>query len=98
MSTTTPTSDLADRLRDRLPASLRPLAQEIATYYHALPQLLADGHAVRIVRIHRDSVVNVYDTDEDAITAGHERFGLSGFLAQPVDERGRDQLDALLGT
>lgn len=62
-----------------------PLESEIAAYRRELPNLLADGHAGRFALIRGDQLAGVWDTFDDACQAGHDRFGLEPFLAQPID-------------
>jgi hypothetical protein len=74
------------------PSELQPLAREIHTYFRELPRLLAEGEEGRTVVIQGDTLFGVWDTQRDAIQAGHERFGHTRFLAQKVERR---LLDAL---
>jgi hypothetical protein len=66
---------------------LEAIRTEIATYRRELPRLLAEGHEGRFVLIKGDQVFGVWDTFDDATQAGHDRFGLGPFLAQPIDSR-----------
>lgn len=63
------------------------IKREINTYRRELPRLLAEGHEGRFVLIKGDEIVSVWDTFDDAIQAGCERFGLETFIAQPIDTR-----------
>ena len=69
----------------RLDESLRPLLAEARTYFRELPRLLAEGHGGRCALIRGDEVVSLWDSFADAYQAGRERFGLTPFLAQPID-------------
>jgi hypothetical protein len=70
-----------------LPPSLRPIATEIRTYLRELPRLLAEGEAGRFALVKGDQVLSVWDTFDDAVQAGEDRFLLAGeaYLAQPID-------------
>jgi hypothetical protein len=67
--------------------ALLALRREITTYRRELPRLLSEGDEGRFVLIQGDLVIGLWDTFDEAHQAGRERFGLSAFLAQPVDAR-----------
>jgi hypothetical protein len=70
-----------------LDRGLLALRREIATYRRELPRLLAEGQEGRYVLIKDDQLISISDTFDDACQAGHERYGLGPFLAQPIDPR-----------
>jgi hypothetical protein len=61
-----------------------PREEEWNTFRRELPRLLAEGHQGRFALLHRDAVAGVWDTLQEAIRAGYERFGLAPFLVQEV--------------
>lgn len=71
----------------RLPAKLQPLAEEICAYFRELPRLLDEGKEGKSVLIHGSELVSVWDTLEDAMQAGADRFGLEKHMTQPIDSR-----------
>jgi hypothetical protein len=60
------------------------LATELATYQRELPRLLTDGEEGRWVLVRGSQVVSTWDTFEDAIQVGYDRFGQTPFLVQQV--------------
>jgi hypothetical protein len=62
-----------------------PLERERQTYEEKKTELLA-GAAGKYVVIHGDQVIGVWDTQDDALRAGYERFGLEPFLVKQVTE------------
>lgn len=58
------------------------LDKELQTYTQRLPDLLS--HAGKFVLIHGETVVETYDTYEDAIKAGYEKFQLDPFLVKQI--------------
>jgi hypothetical protein len=63
-----------------------PTAQEWEFYRREVGRLLAEGHEGRFVLIKGDSVVDFFDTEEEAKLAGYQRFLMSAFLVQQVRE------------
>jgi hypothetical protein len=58
------------------------------TFRRELPRLIESGETGRHVLVTADQVVGVWDTFDEALKAGSERFGLDQeFLAQPIDPR-----------
>jgi hypothetical protein len=60
------------------PAGIGPsadLARLFATFRRELPRLLEAGHAGRYALIKGDEVVSIWDSQDDGIRAGMERFG-----------------------
>lgn len=58
------------------------LERELATYHARLPEFLE--HEGKYVLIHGDDVVEFFNTYEDAIKAGYDRFKLEPFLVKKV--------------
>src|SRR5437868_6945299 len=46
--------------------------------------LLASGHEGHFAVIQGDNLIGVFETEDDALEAGYGRFGLEGFLVQPI--------------
>ncbi len=61
------------------------LEKERATYQRELPGLLKNEG--KFVLIHGDDVVGVFDTEEEAIEAGDNRFGLDPFFVHQIREK-----------
>jgi hypothetical protein len=62
------------------------LEQEFATYRRELRRLLDEGHANRHALIKGDEIISIWDTQRDALQAGHERYGLEPFAVCKLDE------------
>jgi hypothetical protein len=58
------------------------LEKEQATYQRELPTLLATPG--KYVVISEDTVAGVYDTYQDALKVGYEKFGLKSFLVRQI--------------
>ena len=58
------------------------LDQEIATYNRHLPALL--GQQGKFVLIKGAKVAGTFDSYQDALTAGYQRFELSSFLVKQI--------------
>ena len=52
-------------------------------FVEQLPAIL-DAHRGQVVLISRREIVDYFDTMQDAVTAGMERFGPERFIAQDV--------------
>jgi hypothetical protein len=63
------------------------LEKELETYKRELPGLLEKEG--KFVLVHGEELVGVFDTYEDALKIGYEKFGLQSFLVKKVqaDER-----------
>lgn len=59
-----------------------PLELEIKTYNQLLPNLLTN--AGKHVLIKGSDVAGTYDTYEDALKVGYEKFGLEPFLIKKI--------------
>ncbi|HET6883283.1 MAG TPA: hypothetical protein VFI31_24145 [Pirellulales bacterium] len=62
-----------------------PLEHERRTYEEKKGELLANS-AGKYVVIHGDEVAGVWDTQDDALRAGYERFKLEPFLVKQITE------------
>jgi hypothetical protein len=60
------------------------LATELATYQRELSRLLTEGEEGRWVLVKGSDVISTWDTFEDAIQIGYDRFGQTAFLVQQV--------------
>jgi hypothetical protein len=60
------------------------LAVELNTYRRELGRLLSDGEEGRWVLAKGDEVVGTWDTFNDAIQVGYDRFGHTPFLVQQI--------------
>ncbi len=60
------------------------LDKELETYQAQLPGLLE--HAGEFVVIHGDEVAGIWQTYQDALKAGYEKFGLEPFLIKQIQE------------
>lgn len=58
------------------------LNQEIATYNRHLPELL--GQQGKFVLIKGGDVAGTFDSYQDALTAGYQRFKLDSFLVKQI--------------
>ena len=62
-----------------------PLERERQTYEAKKAELLVNS-AGKYVVIHGDQVAGVWDTQDDALRAGYERFQLEPFLVKEITE------------
>jgi hypothetical protein len=58
------------------------LEKELETYQAKLPELLE--HTGEFAVIHGDEVAGIWQTYQDALKAGYEKFGLDPFLIQQI--------------
>jgi hypothetical protein len=75
--TTTPAAASPPRAQDLL-------ATELATYQRELPRLLSEGEEGRWVLVKGTGVISTWETFNDAIQVGYDRFGQAPFLVQQV--------------
>jgi hypothetical protein len=61
------------------------LEKELETYHRELAKLLV--HEGKYVLIHGESVAGLFDTQEEAVEAGDDRFGLDPFLVHQIREK-----------
>jgi hypothetical protein len=59
------------------------LEKELRTYHRELPRLLADAEG-KFAVIHGDEVSGTWETYEDALQAGYDRYQLTPFLVKKV--------------
>lgn len=63
------------------------LDHEMEIFQRELPNLLrTESNRDKFVLIHGDKVDSVWDTVEEALDAGYERFGLEVFLVKKITE------------
>jgi hypothetical protein len=60
------------------------LQREQAYYDHELPHLLAEHGEGKWVLIFHERLAEVFDTQEDALRAGHLLFGLQAFFVKQI--------------
>lgn len=59
-----------------------PLEREIARYKEELEVLLAEEGRFALVK--SEEKIDIFDTYDDALKAGYERYGLEPFLVQKI--------------
>jgi hypothetical protein len=59
------------------------LEKELATYQRKLEELLP--HEGKFALIHGDELAGTWDTYEDALQAGYQKFGLTPFLVKRIE-------------
>lgn len=59
-----------------------PLEMELETYKHKLPELKENEG--KFVLIHKDAVIDIFSTYDDAIKAGYQQFKLEPFLVKQI--------------
>lgn len=62
------------------------LEREWNTFLKEMPRLLQEGHRGKYVLIRGDQVHGVWDTLDETLAAGYDRFGVEPFLAQEINE------------
>jgi hypothetical protein len=77
MSQTNPTAAMS-------PNAHELLATEIAMFTRELPRLLADGEEGRWIVIHLEESIGIWDTFDDALQSGYDRFPLKPFLVRRI--------------
>jgi hypothetical protein len=60
----------------------KALATEYATYLNHLPRLAHEEG--KFALIHHSDLAGVYETYQDALAAGYEKFGLKPFLVKQI--------------
>ena len=64
---------------------MKPIFEkEKKTYQDALPDLLREEGKFALVK--GDNLVGVYDTYEDALKIGYEKFGLESFFIKRIQQ------------
>ena len=66
-----------------------PLRQEWNFYRREAGRLLAEGHGGQHVLIKGEQVIGLWDTHDEALLAGYQRFADQPFLVHQVQERER---------
>jgi hypothetical protein len=67
--------------------AMKHFEREMATYERELPRLLAEGYESKYALIRGDEILSIWDTVNDGIQAGCERFGLEPYFLQKIDAR-----------
>jgi hypothetical protein len=67
--------------------ALKLYERELAAYRRELPRLLAEGKAWQVVLIKGDEVLSIWESQENALKAGRERFGLEPIFVKTIDPR-----------
>ncbi len=63
------------------------IERELATFRRELPGLLkAPANVGKYVLIHGETIDSLHDTQEEALAAGYDRFGLAPFVVKQVLE------------
>jgi hypothetical protein len=62
------------------------LDRELAAYRSNLARLLQEQAEGKFVLVHGDEIAGVYPTQDEALHAGYDRFGLDPFLVKRVQE------------
>ena len=66
-----------------------PLRQEWDFYRGQAGRLLAEGHGGRHVLIKGEQIIGLWETHDEAMLAGYQRFAGQPFLVHQVQERER---------
>jgi hypothetical protein len=64
------------------------LEQELATFERELPTLLGTRRG-EYALIHGDGIDSIWKTENEAYTAGCDRFGIEPFLVMRIDDQPR---------
>lgn len=65
------------------------LAEEWEVYRREVGRLLAEGNEGRYVLIKGEQIVGIWDTRDEAMAAGQERYSGQAFLIHQIQERER---------
>jgi hypothetical protein len=71
-----------DPLPDMVPGS--QIETEWNFFRKEWPRLLADGHEGRWVLIKGEEILGLFDSRDEAVTAGYDRLGVVPLLAQQI--------------
>lgn len=61
------------------------LDQELETFENHKEELLGTSEG-KYVLIHKDEIVDTYDSQTDAVSAGYKKFGNVAFLVKKIEE------------
>jgi hypothetical protein len=75
--------------------SLELYKNEIATYLRELPRLVDEGYSWKYALVKGDEILSIWDTQNDAIQAGVERFGLEPIFVKTIDPRDKERFALL---
>ena len=59
------------------------LEKEMETFKAELPRLIAEAQG-KFALVREDKVEGVYDTFQDAVKAGYDKFGLTPFMVKQI--------------
>lgn len=62
------------------------LEHEWKTFLREMPRLLREGQRGKYVLIQGETVYGVWETLDEALAAGYDRFGVGSFLAQEIND------------
>lgn len=62
------------------------LEREWETFQRELPRLLQEGRRGKYALIHGDALDSVWETLDEALAAGYDRFGVKPFMAQEIND------------
>jgi hypothetical protein len=68
------------------PGDVVALEREWGIFLREMPRLLQEGQRGKFVLIQGEAVQGVWDTLDEALAAGYDRFGLAPFLAQEIND------------
>lgn len=63
------------------------LEREWRLFVEEMPRLLKEGNRGKYVLICGEKMDGIWDTLEEALAAGYDRFGLQPFLAQEINDK-----------
>lgn len=90
---------LANPSSQTIPAGIqekvKPLERELLTYFRELPRLLQAGAAGRHALIRGEEIVGIWDTWNEAIQIGRERYGMEPVCVKQIDPQDADRLARL---
>jgi hypothetical protein len=91
------TDEDLELLRAAMSAKLKEQEADILVCYRELPRLLEEGHEGRFALVHEGQIVSLWDTLEDAVQAGLDKYGLDRpFLTPTIQKRELDRLKVFL--
>lgn len=62
------------------------LERELEAFKKELPRLLGEGHRGKYALVHGDQLNSLWPTQDAALDAGYDRFGLEPFLVKEVTD------------
>jgi hypothetical protein len=91
-ATAPPTEHAAFRLTDQdvellraaLSAKLTEREADVLVWYQELPRVWEEGHEGHCALVHDGKIVSLWDTHNDAIQAGYDKFGFDRPFFRPT--------------